>query len=150
MGKCSLDDHKLPPQIKYGWIHEDDAVERFNWHVKFTRNSWLVHSLVLVLIALPLLAELLKQNAYGHLEKKKLLVLAMLMKSKVNYQIGQTLHDTLRYRLKWPHVNLRKVLFLFTLTRVFVLWMYHFIKNFGFIWGRNSKHSSWSFFFLFC
>ena len=27
MGKCSLDDDKLPPQIKYGRIHEDDAIE---------------------------------------------------------------------------------------------------------------------------
>ena len=27
MGKYSLDDDKLPPQIKYGRIHEDDAIE---------------------------------------------------------------------------------------------------------------------------
>ena len=29
MGKCSLDDDKLPPQIKYGRIHEDDAIEHY-------------------------------------------------------------------------------------------------------------------------
>lgn len=29
MGKCSLDDDKLPSQIKYGRIHEDDAVEHY-------------------------------------------------------------------------------------------------------------------------
>ena len=28
-GKCSLDDDKLPPQIKYGRIHEDDAIEHY-------------------------------------------------------------------------------------------------------------------------
>ena len=29
MGKCSLDDDNLPPQIKYGRIHEDDAIEHY-------------------------------------------------------------------------------------------------------------------------
>ena len=29
MGKCCLDDDKLPPHIKYGRIHEDDAIEHY-------------------------------------------------------------------------------------------------------------------------
>ena len=33
IGKCSLDDDKLPPQIKHGPSHEDDAIE----HVSIVR-----------------------------------------------------------------------------------------------------------------
>lgn len=29
MGKTSLDDEKLPPQMKYGQIHEDDAIQHY-------------------------------------------------------------------------------------------------------------------------
>ena len=33
IGKCSLDDDKLPPQINHGPSHEDDAIE----HVSIVR-----------------------------------------------------------------------------------------------------------------
>ena len=50
MGKGSLDDDKLPPQVKYGRIHKDDATEHYVSIEKLNSPTFSVRKTRLVLL----------------------------------------------------------------------------------------------------
>lgn len=50
MGKCSLDDDKLPQQIKYGRVHEDHAIEHYVSIERLNSPKFLVRKTGLVVL----------------------------------------------------------------------------------------------------